>query len=72
MEIQAGLVRSEKYFMWLVQPDMVTGTDPDGPTPDELLEGTKERGLVVGWVPQKEILAHQVGGICPTLDGTRH
>ncbi|KAJ8441178.1 LOW QUALITY PROTEIN: hypothetical protein Cgig2_024907 [Carnegiea gigantea] len=46
MEIWAGLVRSEKYFLWLVQPDMVTGTDPDGATRDELLEGTKERGLV--------------------------
>jgi len=32
MEIWAGLVQSEKYFLWAVRPGMVTRTDPDGPT----------------------------------------
>lgn len=65
MEIWAGLVHSMQYFLWVVRPDMITGTDPDSPTSDEvLLEGTKERGrLVEGWAPQEEVLGHRaVGG----------
>ena len=31
--------------------------------PMELLEGMKERGYIVGWAPQEEVLAHwAIGG----------
>ena len=35
----------------------------EGQIPYELVEGTKDRGYMVGWVPQEEVLAHKaIGG----------
>ena len=37
--------------------------DSEGQIPVELVEGTKDKGYMVGWVPQEEVLVHQaVGG----------
>lgn len=64
VEFWAGLVQSKKYFLWVVRPNMIVGSDPNSPTPNELLEGTKERGLMVGWAPQEEVLSHRaIGGL---------
>ncbi|XP_057981754.1 7-deoxyloganetic acid glucosyl transferase-like [Malania oleifera] len=64
IEIWYGLVNSGQRFLWVVRPDSVAG--PDGEerqVPPELLEGTQERGYMVGWAPQDEVLGHAaVGG----------
>lgn len=61
MEIWHGLVNSNKRFLWVVRPDTVAGGIEGVAV--EVEEGTKERGLIVGWVPQEEVLAHEaVGG----------
>lgn len=63
LEIWAGLVESNYYFLWVIRPDVIFGDGLDSPTPDELLEGTKKRGCIVKWAPQDEVLAHRaVGG----------
>ncbi|KNA10423.1 hypothetical protein SOVF_144530 isoform A [Spinacia oleracea] len=63
MEFWAGLVQSKKYFLWVIRPNLIIGNDQDTQAQDGLLEGTKERGYMVGWVPQEEVLAHRaVGG----------
>ena len=63
MEIWAGLVGSNYYFLWVIRPNVIFGDGLDSPTPDELLEGTKKRGYIVKWAPQDEVLAHRaVGG----------
>jgi hypothetical protein len=63
MEFWHGLVNSKKRFLWAIRPDLVDGKGGDGQTPAELVEGTKERGYMVGWAPQEEVLAHPaVGG----------
>ncbi|XP_059458902.1 7-deoxyloganetic acid glucosyl transferase-like [Corylus avellana] len=63
MEFWHGLVNSKKRFLWAIRPDLVDGKSGDGQTPAELVEGTKERGYMVGWAPQEEVLAHPaVGG----------
>jgi len=63
MEFWYGLVNSKKRFLWVIRPDMVDGKDGDSQTPAELVEGTKERGYLVGWAPQEEVLAHPaIGG----------
>ncbi|KAL8102889.1 hypothetical protein AgCh_027423 [Apium graveolens] len=60
MEFWYGLVNSRCKFLWVIRPDSISG---DGEIPAEVLEGTKERGYIVGWAPQEEVLAHQsVGG----------
>ncbi|RDX81357.1 7-deoxyloganetic acid glucosyltransferase, partial [Mucuna pruriens] len=63
IEIWHGLVNSKKRFLWVMRPDIVAAKDRDDRIPAELEEGTRERGFIVGWAPQDEVLAHKaVGG----------
>ncbi|XP_020217274.1 7-deoxyloganetic acid glucosyltransferase [Cajanus cajan] len=63
MEFWHGLVNSKKRFLWVMRHDLVAGEDNDYRIPEELEEGTKERGFIVGWAPQEEVLAHKaIGG----------
>ncbi|KAL8144237.1 hypothetical protein V2J09_017269 [Rumex salicifolius] len=64
MEFWAGLVMSKRPFLWVIRPDLVIGNDPGSSSVEpEILEGTKERGCIVSWAPQEEVLAHRaVGG----------
>ena len=42
---------------------MVVEKDSENEIPMELVEGTKERGFMVGWAPQEKVLAHPaIGG----------
>nr|AUR26631.1 UDP-glucosyltransferase 709L1 [Centella asiatica] len=60
MEFWHGLVNSKCKFLWVIRPDSVAGNNE---IPAEVAEGTKERGYIVGWAPQEEVLAHpSVGG----------
>uniref|UniRef100_A0A7N2MG25 Glycosyltransferase n=1 Tax=Quercus lobata TaxID=97700 RepID=A0A7N2MG25_QUELO len=59
MEFWYGLVNSKKRFLWAIRPNLVTQKDGEGQIPLELVEGTKDQGYMVGWVPQEEVLAHQ-------------
>ncbi|KAL6327318.1 hypothetical protein AAG906_018771 [Vitis piasezkii] len=62
-EFWHGLVNSGSRFLWVIRPDALVGKDEERQTPAELLEGTKDRGYVVGWAPQEEVLQHPaVGG----------
>ncbi|XP_009590620.1 7-deoxyloganetic acid glucosyl transferase-like [Nicotiana tomentosiformis] len=63
MEFWYGLVNSKQNFLWVIRLDSVAGDDWKNKIPLELVEGTKERGYIVGWAPQEEVLAHpSVGG----------
>ena len=63
MDFWYGLVNSKKHFFWAISLNLVTQKDGEGQIPLELVEGTKDQGYMVGWVPQEEVLAHQaVGG----------
>ncbi|KAH9766769.1 hypothetical protein WN944_017900 [Citrus x changshan-huyou] len=63
IEFYYGLVHSKKSFLWVIRPDLISGKDGENQIPEELLEATKERGYIAGWVPQEEVLAHSaVGG----------
>ncbi|KAK6156170.1 hypothetical protein DH2020_010418 [Rehmannia glutinosa] len=58
-EFWHGLVNSGQKFLWVIRPDSIAGSE----IPVELSQGTKERGYIVGWAPQEEVLAHPaVGG----------
>ncbi|XP_077217477.1 UDP-glycosyltransferase 76C2-like [Tasmannia lanceolata] len=62
MEIAWGLANSMHPFLWVIRPGSVHGSGwvelPNG-----FEEKTWERGLVVKWAPQQEVLAHpSVGG----------
>ncbi|KAI3458623.1 hypothetical protein Pfo_015286 [Paulownia fortunei] len=63
MEFWHGLVNSGQKFVWVIRPDSVAGKDWESKIPVELSEGTKQRGYIVGWAPQEEVLAHPaIGG----------
>ncbi|GAA0160817.1 transferase [Lithospermum erythrorhizon] len=63
LEFWHGLVNSGVMFLWVMRPDSVAGKDWEENVPEEIKEGTKKRGYIVGWAPQEQVLAHQaVGG----------
>ncbi|KAK9282879.1 hypothetical protein L1049_011104 [Liquidambar formosana] len=63
MEFWYGLVNSKKSFLWVIRPDSVAGKDEESDIPAELSKGTKERGYMVDWAPQEEVLVHPaIGG----------
>ncbi|XP_077213611.1 7-deoxyloganetin glucosyltransferase-like [Tasmannia lanceolata] len=60
-EFAWGLANSKHPFLWVIRPDLVSGES--AVLAPEFVEETKERGLLMGWCPQKEVLAHpSVGG----------
>ncbi|KAH6802328.1 hypothetical protein C2S51_033774 [Perilla frutescens var. frutescens] len=64
-EIWHGLVNSGTRFLWVRRPGSVIGLDDSesDEIPPELSEGTKERGYMVSWARQEEVLTHSsVGG----------
>ncbi|CAO2814160.1 unnamed protein product [Amaranthus hypochondriacus] len=69
IEIWFGLVNSKVRFLWVQRPNSIMN-DSNGVTesqdlavPKEVIEGTKERGCIVSWAPQEEVLSHKaIGG----------
>ncbi|KAL4631937.1 hypothetical protein ACB092_04G015200 [Castanea dentata] len=62
-EVALGLKRSNKYFLWVVRE---TETKK---LPTNFIEETTERGLVVTWCPQLEVLSHKAIGCFVTHGG---
>ncbi|KAB2034276.1 hypothetical protein ERO13_D04G065700v2 [Gossypium hirsutum] len=63
VEIAWGLANSEQPFLWVVRPGSVIGSEWLEPLPKGFMEEIKERGHIVKWAPQQEVLAHTaVGG----------
>ncbi|XP_042495280.1 UDP-glycosyltransferase 86A1-like [Macadamia integrifolia] len=62
MEIAKGLHLSKVNILWVVRPDIVVPEEGD-PLPDGYREDMGERGLIVQWCRQLEVLKHPaVGG----------
>ena len=66
MEFWHGLLNSSQRFLWVMRPDSITGGDQ---IPPELMEGTKEKGYLVKWAPQEEVLNHPAIGAFLTHSG---
>uniref|UniRef100_A0A7N2R7R0 UDP-glycosyltransferase n=1 Tax=Quercus lobata TaxID=97700 RepID=A0A7N2R7R0_QUELO len=63
LEFWYGLVNSGASLLWVIQPDMIEGVEGDEMIPMDLEEATKERGFMVDWAPQENVLVHPaVGG----------
>ena len=62
-EMAWGLVNSNQPFLWVVRPGSVRGSDGIGFVLEEFQKKAGDRGCIVEWAPQKEVLAHRaVGG----------
>ncbi|XVF05421.1 hypothetical protein REPUB_Repub05bG0170600 [Reevesia pubescens] len=58
-----GLANSRQPFLWVIRPGLVRGSDWIESLPKGFQESVGERGCIVKWAPQKEVLAHSaVGG----------
>ncbi|MCO5558787.1 hypothetical protein L7F22_012374 [Adiantum nelumboides] len=59
MELAEGLEASEQTFLWVIRSsDTLSNLLPEG-----FLKRTKDRGLIISWAPQLEVLSHPaVGG----------
>ncbi|XP_027338929.1 7-deoxyloganetin glucosyltransferase-like [Abrus precatorius] len=61
VEFAWGLANSGKTFLWIIRPDLVVSEN--ALLPHEFVSETKNRGLMSGWCPQEEVLAHPaIGG----------
>ncbi|XP_057474113.1 UDP-glucose iridoid glucosyltransferase-like [Actinidia eriantha] len=62
-EMAWGLANSGQPFLWVVRPGSVLGSKWIELLPEGFEEVIGERGLIVKWAPQREVLAHgAVGG----------
>ncbi|KAH6814549.1 hypothetical protein C2S51_023567 [Perilla frutescens var. frutescens] len=63
VETAWGIANSGQPFLWAIRPSSVAGSEWIECLPEGLREVLQERGLIVKWAPQKEVLAHPaVGG----------
>ncbi|KAJ3682496.1 hypothetical protein LUZ60_015069 [Juncus effusus] len=61
-EISKGIMESEVNFLWSIRAERVESGQIN-PLSQEFLEGTKERGKIVKWCNQAEVLSHpSIGG----------
>lgn len=63
LELAWGLLQSMVPFLWVVRPGLIQGSEANDPLPEGYLEIVAERGYIVKWAPQFEVLSHPaVGG----------
>ncbi|XP_077216136.1 7-deoxyloganetic acid glucosyltransferase-like [Tasmannia lanceolata] len=68
-EFWHGLVNSKRPFLWVIRPDSIIRKGKASRITKELEEGTRERGFLVEWAPQEEVLAHPAVGAFLTHSG---
>ncbi|XP_073020784.1 UDP-glycosyltransferase 76B1-like [Primulina eburnea] len=62
-EMTRGLASSMQPFLWVVRPGLVQGSEWLESLPNEFMEVVSQRGYIVKWAPQQEVLSHPaVGG----------
>uniref|UniRef100_A0A0D6QVJ3 Glycosyltransferase n=1 Tax=Araucaria cunninghamii TaxID=56994 RepID=A0A0D6QVJ3_ARACU len=55
-ELALGLEATQRPFLWVVRSDLMDGRKADFPT--GFLERVTDRGCIVSWAPQLEVLSH--------------
>ncbi|CAO2150147.1 unnamed protein product [Urochloa humidicola] len=61
VELAWGLALSKRPFLWVVQPKFIRGFE-SSELPDGVLEEVGDRGMIISWAPQEEVLAHPAIG----------
>ncbi|VVB13378.1 unnamed protein product [Arabis nemorensis] len=63
LEIAYGLNNSKQPFLWVVRPGLVRGAEWIELLTEELVNSLGEKGKIVKWAPQQDVLAHRaIGG----------
>ncbi|WJX38972.1 7-deoxyloganetin glucosyltransferase [Trifolium repens] len=66
-EFAWGLANSKLPFLWINRPDLVKGKSTS--LSQEFLDDVKDRGYIVTWCPQSQVLAHPSVGVFLTHCG---
>ncbi|KAK2442021.1 UDP-Glycosyltransferase superfamily protein [Trifolium repens] len=69
LEIAWGLVNSNQPFLWAIRPGTIRGSEWLEPLPSGFLENLGERGYIVKWAPQEQVLKHPAVGAFWTHNG---
>ena len=70
LEFGHGLVNSGKPFLWVIRPESITGEADPSLTIGELKDMTEDnKGVIMSWIPQEEVLAHPAIGVFLTHSG---
>nr|GEW34638.1 UDP-glycosyltransferase 76B1-like [Tanacetum cinerariifolium] len=64
-----GLANSKQRFLWVIRLGSVSGSESLELLPKGFIEEVGERGCIVKWAPQQEVLAHQAIGAFWTHNG---
>ncbi|XP_071707150.1 UDP-glycosyltransferase 76G1-like [Rutidosis leptorrhynchoides] len=64
-----GLANIGLPFLWVIRPGMVHGSEWIESLPEKFLENTGDKGRIVKWAPQHEVLAHPATGCFWTHSG---
>ena len=63
LEMARGLFNSNQPFLWVIRPGSIAGSEWIESLPEEVIKMVSERGYIVKWAPQIEVLGHPaVGG----------
>ncbi|XP_010426114.1 PREDICTED: UDP-glycosyltransferase 76E4-like [Camelina sativa] len=63
LEMAWGLANSNQPFLWVFRPGSILGSNGIESLPEEISKMVSERGYIVKWAPQIEVLGHPaVGG----------
>ncbi|KAL1220244.1 UDP-glycosyltransferase 76E4 [Cardamine amara subsp. amara] len=63
LEMAWGLLNSNQPFLWVIRPGSIAGSEWIESLPEEVSKMVSERGSIVKWAPQIEVLGHHaVGG----------
>ncbi|XP_024960035.1 UDP-glycosyltransferase 76G1-like [Cynara cardunculus var. scolymus] len=68
-EVAHGLANTSLPFLWVVRPGIVSGSKWLELLPEKFLERVGDKGRVVKWSPQQEVLAHPATGCFWTHNG---
>ncbi|KAJ0564383.1 putative UDP-glucuronosyl/UDP-glucosyltransferase [Helianthus annuus] len=68
-EVAYGLENTSSPFLWVVRPGTVLGLEWIESLPEKFIERVGDKGLVVKWCPQPEVLAHPATGCFWTHSG---
>nr|BAH80314.1 UDP-glucose glucosyltransferase [Catharanthus roseus] len=58
VEIARGLAQSEQPFLWVIRPGLIKGSKWIEDLPEGFQEEIGQRGLIVKWAPQRDVLSH--------------
>lgn len=59
LELALGLENTSRPFLWVIRPEMTTGTEVNEAFPKGFFSRISSQGLIISWAPQQKVLSHR-------------